>query len=362
MIENPFSPKDPVNPKYFVNRDEILTNFHRSINASVRRINSDNIAILGQSGIGKTSILRKFGDCVINNRDIKAFIAQVELTPLSCRSRKNFLEKIWDDMEKNSISELSLFGEIRKELSEWRRSALKFGDSLRELWFNILEPRGIDIALLMLDDIHYLLKGYGEEFSELGSVFRELVMDGCNYMLFITGPSNLFSALKEFHEFTKLFDRYILNPFNLSETREAILLPIERSGLRLKVEEDVIEKIYQLTLGHPYFIHFIMRDILTLMDKGKLTMKFFNKNWPKIFNHLERERFSDELSSVSPMERKILIQMAGLPDKVSPSKIGASGKWTLLRRLEERNLIIRPERGKYKLYHPLFRKYLRGIK
>jgi len=60
--ENPFSPAFPVNPKYFVNRTEIIDSFRRAFDRSTRTETPtpDNIAILGDWGIGKTSVLRKF--------------------------------------------------------------------------------------------------------------------------------------------------------------------------------------------------------------------------------------------------------------------------------------------------------------
>ncbi|MCW3130372.1 MAG: hypothetical protein N2V75_09790 [Methanophagales archaeon] len=57
--ENPFSPAFPVNPKYFVNRIEIIDSFKRAFDRSTKTETPtpDNIAILGDWGIGKTSVL-----------------------------------------------------------------------------------------------------------------------------------------------------------------------------------------------------------------------------------------------------------------------------------------------------------------
>ena len=60
--ENPFSPTFPVNPRYFVNREHIISSFRRSFDRSTKTEmpTPDNIAILGDPGMGKTSLLRKF--------------------------------------------------------------------------------------------------------------------------------------------------------------------------------------------------------------------------------------------------------------------------------------------------------------
>jgi len=51
--ENPFSPAFPVNPKYFVNRIEIIDSFKRAFDRSTKTETPtpDNIAILGDWGI-----------------------------------------------------------------------------------------------------------------------------------------------------------------------------------------------------------------------------------------------------------------------------------------------------------------------
>lgn len=375
MVENPFSPRHPINPKYFINREEILANLEKSLKTTAESEipKPDNIALLGRWGIGKTSTLRKFCDSAVNDTGVKTFISHIELTPVSCRDVKSFLIKTLEDMEKNSLSELSLYGHIRKELSEWRRVSenyainptednnlfSRFEDALKDLWFGILKPFGINAAVLMFDNLHYLVKGNEGVFYDIKSMFQRLSFDGCNYMLLITGCENLLDN-GDLSEIQRFFDRYRLGLFNLSETRDAILKPVELSGLDVTLDDSVIERVYDLTRGYPYFIHFIMRDLIDLKRAGRITEDFLDECWPKISGHLRREKFEDEVRSVSPSERKILFQMAKLPhNEIAPAQIGVNGKGTLLKRLETRGLLLKPERGVYSIYHPLFKEYLR---
>jgi len=56
---NPFSPKHPADPKYFVDRVEIIDAFERSLkrSAGTRPPKPDNIAVLGNWGSGKRQFL-----------------------------------------------------------------------------------------------------------------------------------------------------------------------------------------------------------------------------------------------------------------------------------------------------------------
>ncbi|MBU1868715.1 ATP-binding protein, partial [Patescibacteria group bacterium] len=58
---NPFSPRHPASPQYFVNRKVILQRFESQLltSAKTRPPKPDNVAILGEWGIGKTSVLQK---------------------------------------------------------------------------------------------------------------------------------------------------------------------------------------------------------------------------------------------------------------------------------------------------------------
>ena len=75
MIINPYDPKQPIDPTYFVNREEILESFNRSIKRSAKSVpkKPDNIAVLGGWGIGKTSVLKKFESLAVDEFRIQGY-------------------------------------------------------------------------------------------------------------------------------------------------------------------------------------------------------------------------------------------------------------------------------------------------
>jgi len=384
--ENPFSPAFPVNPKYFVNRIEIIDSFKRAFDRSTKTETPtpDNIAILGDWGIGKTSVLRKFETMALEEfRERKTFSVIVELIPASCNSLTSLTSKIVDDINGNFMTHAPILAKIRNELRNWRiksigagtgielerkirekSPATAFRDALIDLW-EILEKSGVDTALLMLDDLHYLADRYPDGLYDLRGVFQGLPKHGCNFILCTTGKKELFSNIRELAEpLTRFFNiKHTLDLFGLEETRNAILKPIELSGLDLTIDDEVITRIHNLTVGHPFFIHFIMRELASMKMKGnRVTLNYFEENYKLIEKTIEREKFEVDFSIASDKEKKILLAMAELPDRSSPSDIKIKNARTQLRFLLKKNLIIKHERGEYSLYHPLFKEYLRSLK
>ncbi|MFQ6136448.1 MAG: hypothetical protein ACE5PM_04635 [Candidatus Hydrothermarchaeales archaeon] len=381
--ENPFSPSFPVNPRYFVNREEVVDSFKKAFDRSTKTEfpTPDNIAILGDWGIGKTSVLRKFESIAIEEfRERKAFSTIAELIPTACNSFASFTAKVIDDVDRNFNVQASILTRIRSEIRNWRiksvgiggvelerakvkSDAAAFKDALIDLW-KILEKSGIDTALLMLDDLHYLSERYPDGLYDLRGVFQGLPRHGCNFILCTTGKRELFSEIRELAEpLGRFFNiKHALKPFDLGETAKAIRKPIRLSGLNLTLEDGVISRIHELTAGHPFFIHFIMRELVSLKEEGTIDLRYFDENYPSIERIMEREKFEVDFSIASEKERRILLEMAGLPERFAPSDIKIKNARTQLRFLLKKNLIIRHDRGEYSLYHPLFKGFLGGFK
>jgi len=313
--------------------------------------------------------------------DRKTFSAIVELIPASCNSLPSLTSKIVDDINGNFMAHASILAKIRNELRNWRiksigagtgielerkikekSPATVFKDALIDLW-GILEKSGVDTALLMLDDLHYLAERYPDGLYDLRGIFQGLPKHGCNFILCTTGKKDLFSNIRELAEpLTRFFNiKHTLGLFGLEETRNAILRPIELSSLNLTIDDEVVARIHNLTVGHPFFIHFIMRELVSLRRGGRITPRYLKDVYGSIEKVIEREKFDVDFSIASDKEKKILLAMAKLPAQFSPSDIKIKNARTQLRFLLKKNLIIKYERGEYSRYHPLFKEYLKGL-
>lgn len=385
-MKNPFSPTYPVDAEYFANRKNVLNTFRRAVERSIKMKapTPDNIAILGEWGIGKSSVLKKFEAIALEEfSPRRIFCALVELIPGVCNSFSSFSEKVIDDVERNFMAGASLVARIRNEIKNWRASSIGIGsisaekkpktksvattfkEALLNLW-KILEKSGIDTVIIMLDDLHYLAERCPDALYDLRGIFQGLPRYGCNFILCCTGKKEMFSQVRELAEpLSRFFNiKYTLELFSSSETKEVIFKPIQQTGLRVEIENKVVDRIYRLTMGHPFFIHFIMRELISLNTTNKITIKGFGKIYPDIEEILSRDKFRIDYSAASAREKEILKAAASLKtDTFTPQdiRVKIKGIRNYLKLLTNKNLIVKHERGEYSVYHPLFKSFLQHL-
>ncbi len=380
---NPFSPQYPASPAYFADRKEAIAYFTKTItnSAKLRPPAPTNFIILGEWGVGKTSLLYKFKEIALELRHVKSFCFYFSLDPTCCRSWEGFSSILLNRLKQNYEASAGLKGKLRSELSKWKIALSippvsierekkvegpSLTDSLELLWKNHLEHSGVDICLLFLDDAHYfLVTNQSDAYFTLRNNFQELARRGCNFALILTGPKLLFEEITDLAEpFTRFFYPFYLDPFELEGTREAIIKRIQASKLKLRVSDDVISAVHKKTMGHPYFVMFTMYELINAVGaKERIEREDFERYWPSMITTLENSVFKGRLAKVSEKEREVLIKISMRDElMVSPSMIkSVKGAPEFFSRLEQKGLLLKRERGQYQLFHPLFRDYLKKI-
>ncbi|MDA4110942.1 MAG: hypothetical protein OK439_00275 [Thaumarchaeota archaeon] len=381
---NPFSPQQPAQPEYFADRKIELRDFRRmAINSGRLKIPTPvNYAILGSWGQGKTSVLYKFRQVVIEDlqKEIKCVCIYFALSPESCQNWERFTSDFLQDIPSNLTSSGKITKKIKAELGKWEIS-LNLGpvgatrkreerkprllDALQVLWNKHLEPSGTQIAFIMLDDLHYFpLHKEESAYLTLRTTFQELVNRKCNYSLIITAPTLLFTDIAEVAEPLGRFFRPIdLNMFAFEDAKEAVEIRLKSVASNVRVSDETIRAILEKTGGHPYLLMFTMHELLNMLGQVKsVEVESFAQNWPRIEALLGRQIFAQKFQHASPTERKLLIEIAKKDSKlVSPGAFSQfKGASRLFARLEDEELLIRSDRGKYSIFHPLFAEYLKN--
>lgn len=385
ILPNPFSPQYPADPKYFADRNEHLDYFTKAIvnSAKIRPPAPSNFMILGDWGMGKTSLLYKMKEVVLKElkSEINTFCFHFSLDPSCCRNWDDFSLALLTQLKKNYETTAGLKERLVKELSKWKisfsvppvsvqkeetKEKPSLVDSLEELWKKHLVPSKVDACILFIDDVHYfLVAGQPDAYYTIRNTFQELARRACNFSLVMTGPKLLFKDVADLAEpFTRFFHPVYLEAFTLEGTREAINKRISASRLELEFSEDVVSAIHEKSKGHPYFVMFIVYELVNLTGTGKrVTQKELNKMWPKIVTLLEKNVFVNRLGEVSDREKEVLLRIAEMKkEQVSPSDIkGIGGVTIFFSRLERKGFLLKKERGLYELFHPLFKEYLRRL-
>ena len=93
-------------------------------------------------------------------------------------------------------------------------------------------------------------------------------------MLVLTGLPTLFPKLVEARTFSeRMFRVVFLQSLNKSESEEAIREPVEDAKCPVRLSDDSVNTIINMSGGYPYFIQFICREVydafIQRIDKGK---------------------------------------------------------------------------------------------
>ena len=132
---------------------------------------------------------------------------------------------------------------------------------------------------------------------------------------------------------------------------------LQAKGVNLAFEKNVVNAIYNKSLGHPYFVMFFAHDLFEHREEGIIDLKLYDSVYDKIFEHLSASRFIREFAIASDKEKETLIELADKEEVIPEVK----NVRVLLKRLVSKKLVVKTGRGRYKLYHPLFKEYLERI-
>ena len=370
---NPFRPGGIVEPEYFVGRKEEISRFNQYFK-NTHDGNPHHLAILGERGIGKTSLLR-FLESEIKKQ--KALTVRVELDPAT-DSINYLISQILEELKRAGISyslvdkgtsELRSFfekykvsislGVVKIEQKEKEvETKIEFRHRLQDIWIKVIGK--IPMIVIMMDEAEQLEEITGS-LQYLRNTFLRLSESHCGYMLVLSGKINLFKNIKELHSpLARFFTPITLSVLKPEETKEAIEKPF--MAVKRKLDPKLIEKIIDDSQGHPYIIQ-TMGYVLFEQDKKELSLSDYNSLKPSIMKQLSDQLFEDMLAGTSPEEQKILRALAEnkiLEAKEIAKKVGkkSSQIGTLIKRLLEQNCITKKGRGEYQLFHKLFGEFI----
>jgi hypothetical protein len=227
--------------------------------------------------------------------------------------------------------------------------------ALLEAWSHFIRPT-YSGAIFFLDDLHNLTTPTVQDTALIiRDQFQSFGIDGVNLSVCFTAKRDYLSGIRSFAEpAVRFYNKCILEPFGLDETIEYTRAVFGSTSLDLP---RLAEWLHGKTLGHPYFLAFISREIWSHYH----TRPFANATalWPVVFTRLEQGKFNTDLAQLSEREVALLRAVAqGNHEEFTPALFVHNFPHQYFRRLVEKGLLIRAGRGRYKLYHPLFRQSL----
>jgi AAA+ ATPase superfamily predicted ATPase len=379
MPINPFTPGRTVDPQFFAGREKEIERFNMFLK-SAKQGNPMNLAILGERGIGKSSLLRKCENIVKRE---KCVVIRIDLD-ISMDSLDTLIYHILAGIKKEGGLHSKLYSlpeKIKKFFDEYQISihllgssllatkkieppSLKARDELKKIWDNIGQQ--IPAVIIMLDEAEQLERIEGS-LQFLRNVFGRLSEERCGFMLVLSGKLTVFRQIKQIHSpLARFFNPVTLNELTAEESIEAIDKPLSDSPYKMTAEVKKI--IAQASEGHPYIIQLFGYYLCENAIKSNISDKVYKACFPMILDGLASQLFEDYYSFASTSEQQVLQIIAQSQDEIITvldvaKKLGKHSREItyIFNRLFEKDCLKKIERGKYKLFHGLFKEYLKNL-
>ncbi len=389
---NPFKPGAGHMPPYLAGREKETKEFLQLLE---QKIILDNMVLTGLRGVGKTVLLDKFKPLAIERKwlwvgtDLSESASVTEetialrlLTDLSVVTsnitiRREEKMTIGFSSKKSFINHKLNYNtliDIFKSIPGLVSDKLK---GIFELVWRSLEPfkaRGIifayDEAQTMTD--HAEKEQY--PLSLLLDVFQSIQKKNIPFMLILTGLPTLFPKLVEARTFSeRMFRVVFLDKLSDSESRDAIIKPIDDAKCPIKFNEESIKLVIKESGGYPYFIQFICREVYDVFLQKVSDGKHPSVPIEEIIMKLDKDFFSGRWAKATDRQRELLAVIASLincqeeftvHEVVEESKKHLSNPFSgshanqMLSSLTNAGLIYKNRHGKYSFAVPLMDRFI----
>ncbi len=368
-------PNFPVRPEEFVGRRRQIETFCQALQQGLEAGRTASFAILGDWGIGKSSLLLKFA--ALSSQPsfamLPVFISASGDVGDYLRLAENLLDKFTDAL----LAVPTMQALLRVELRNWRLKRVNLGGfaleresprlflssgssllrhKLKEAWNHFLPQARLNGAIFFLDDLQNITSISKSDLAlTIRDQFQSLGIESMNYSVCFSAKPDYFAETKGLADpAVRFYTKFYLERFTLDET-----LDYARSvfDLSLDTSATVAAWLHEKTLGHPFFLAFVCKYLTT--TAGQIQPDKLEPIWPAIFDQLGREKFRSDVSQLSAREFEFVRRFANLSEnELATQHYTSKFRREYFARLVEKGLLIRAGRGRYKLYHPLFREFL----
>lgn len=377
MKNNPFRKRTGILPSYFTGRENELNELKKIYNSTKMGV-PGHLILYGPKGIGKTSLLLKFQEKITNLDDV--YSVRIPLIEGNFEDIYSLIiEKCFDTLDINighfweKISSLGINIPFIGGVSVSREIPKTSPAVAFEKILNVIyDELGSDnpVLILLFDDLQRIM-GNDETMkilSILQNALVELNLKGKNIMFVATGSEDIFNKIQDkLDSAVRIFEPYLIGPLSYGEVCDAINIPAEEQSVAF--EEDVLKEIYELSNGIPYYMQILAYSCFEENnDDDKVTIAEFKRASMYALNILAQCEFKALFDKSTTEERKILCLMAESDETIlSYSYIKENANLNsepsaLLKNLVNKNMIIKPSRGKYKLKNNLFKLYLQNLR
>lgn len=375
---NPFTPQSGWEPKIFGGRSKQIEIFTRVMREAIAG-RSNHMVVLGEWGIGKTSLLKQFKKiaqgkgylaslCSIG-RFTERDTVQDGISLISEEMVRGFpkiggIRSFFEKLEAVGISIAGFGGQITR-----KKITLQPQTYLTEFLLEIWKQLNTRLAVVLIDDI--------QNFSSIPQIIdilrlvlsKDEIIQNTRYLFILSStPDGWRSFLDKHDPIGRFFrKRESLDCLSRGETLQIIEDILKYTGVSFS--QKIKEKIYTYTLGHPYELQVLCSNLYESQLQGKVDEAEWEQAFKNALWELGRDYFEALYRKASGREETILLILAEAKTDLnitdSTKRVSATHKDFPLKnvkhflyRLENKGLIKKTERKGFKILDPMFREYV----
>src|SRR5947209_15927958 len=209
-------PNFPVRPDEFVGRRQHIEAFREALQQGLTAGRTSSFAILGDWGIGKSSLLLKFA--AVCAEPAFAFLPILFSASTDVHDYMRLAESLLDKFGDALLALPNLQARLRAELRNWKLKRLNFGAiglerqssrlflstgssllryTLKEAWDHFLRPARLNGAIFFLDDLQNITTISKEDLAlMIRDQFQSLGIEVMNYSVCFSAKPDYFARTK----------------------------------------------------------------------------------------------------------------------------------------------------------------------
>lgn len=381
ICPNPFTPKSGMEPRVFIGREKEIEIFERKLDEALKLKKYDHFLILGEWGIGKTSLLREFKKIAQSNRILTSYlpirefqetdgfisatkhlISQIPKNlPVKYESLKNFMEYL-----RGIGISLPVIGggiQLPEKIDLIEDPQVLLLDALERLWHAVKKETGIVVVLL--DDVqnYKSISGY---LTILKNVLSDdIILKNTGFLFVLAStPEGWSQFLKKHHPIGRYFIPALrLNRLSLSETLDVLDKSLDSTGVIFN--DSIKTNMWEYTEGHPFELQTLCSFLYDNQIGGKVTDDIWEVSLDLAITQLGEILLDYLYDDASPSEREVLkalseeykpVESKIVTEKIKKFSNEAVNKY--LNRLVSKGLLVKQKRGFYIFPDRMFREYI----
>jgi GTPase SAR1 family protein len=364
---NPFTPQSGWEPKIFSGREEALSVFSSGIEEAASN-RSSHLVVLGEWGIGKTSLLKQFKRISQSKGYPACFCAISKFT-----KKDKPLDAVYLIAEEMLMGFPGLGADHetllrsfsrKKSLSQAQTQFTKF---LLELWAAL----NAKLAVVLLDDLQNLLS-ISSTIDILRAVLsNEEVIKNTRFLFVLSSTPSGWGMFIDKHDPVGRFFRKRLSVENLNRPEAVAMVNKTLEGTGVIFDEKIKENIFDYTAGHPYEAQLLSSHLYDCQINGSVAIPAWDAALFNTLKELGKDYFTSLFSKASDRERDLLKILAEekrpltITDFRNMMIIGSRARKfpianikNFLYRLEEKGIIARGQSGSFDIPDRMFREFI----